>query len=275
MLAARDQENLVHGHQAAAAAKPLNQGIKQLPPRTPGNKTAKPPLKLPLNDENGPIAFGGGKKTLGKGNENAIFGDKQGGAAEGKTFVTPMGRCQARKLFLLHSGSTDIPSTGPRNRAPLGVKTTNAKAKAFQTPAPASIGGGLGKPNQKSVSIQKPKPKVSCPETTKLEDILADKEALDEREIEYMPPKPKGRRPGLRPESCPNGHQICQISQTITYPNSTLPFSMDLMYWQAGSSILPTSAPPAGFRIFNEKKSKRRRQTNTSTKKEKQKSNLQ
>ncbi|KAI4131092.1 MAG: hypothetical protein LQ338_001413 [Usnochroma carphineum] len=170
MLAARDQENLVHGHQAAAAAKPLNQGIKQLPPRTPGNKTAKPPLKLPLNDENGPIAFGGGKKTLGKGNENAIFGDKQGGAAEGKTFVTPM---------------------GPRNRAPLGVKTTNAKAKAFQTPAPASIGGGLGKPNQKSVSIQKPKPKVSCPETTKLEDILADKEALDEREIEYMPPKPK------------------------------------------------------------------------------------
>lgn len=84
---------------------------------------------------------------------------------------------------------------GPRNRAPLGAKTTNAKAKAFQTPAPGSIRGELGKSNQKGGSIQKPKPKVSHPETTELEDILADKEALDEREIEYMPPKPKGNRP--------------------------------------------------------------------------------
>ncbi|KAI4198048.1 MAG: hypothetical protein LQ348_002080 [Seirophora lacunosa] len=170
MFAARDQENLVHGHQAAAAAKPLNQGTKQLAPKTPGNKTAKTPIRVPLNDENGPTGFGGGKKTLGKGNENSIFGTKQGGALDGKAFITPM---------------------GPRNRAPLGVKTTNAKAKAFQTPAPAAIGGQLGNINQRSVSVQKPKPKVSHPETTKLEDILADKEALDEREIEYMPPKAK------------------------------------------------------------------------------------
>lgn len=72
------------------------------------------------------------------------------------------------------------------------MKTTNAKAKAFQTPAAAAIGGQIGNINQRSVSVQKPKPKVSHPETTKLEDILADKEALDEREIEYMPPKAKG-----------------------------------------------------------------------------------
>lgn len=87
-----------------------------------------------------------------------------------------------------------IISIGPRTRAPLGAKTTNAKAKAFQTPAAAPIGNDLGKMNQKTVSTRKPKPKVSYPETTKLQDILADKEALDEREIEYMPPRPKGSR---------------------------------------------------------------------------------
>ncbi|KAL8856640.1 MAG: hypothetical protein Q9178_006796 [Gyalolechia marmorata] len=170
MLAARDQENLIHGHQAAAAAKPLNQGIKQLAPKTPGNKTAKTPIRLPLNDENGTTAFGGGKKTAGKGNENSIFGGKKGGIAENKAFVTPM---------------------GPRNRAPLGAKTTNAKAKAFQTPAPAQNENDPNKTIRKSVSARKPKPKVSHPETTILDDILADKEALDEREIEYMPPKPQ------------------------------------------------------------------------------------
>ncbi|KAL8832458.1 MAG: hypothetical protein Q9170_004869 [Blastenia crenularia] len=168
MLAARDQENLVHGHQAAAAAKPLNQGVKQLPPKTPGNKPAKTPFKLPLNDENGITANGGGKKTLGKGNENLLFGGKQVGGDN--AFITPM---------------------GPRTRAPLGAKTTNAKAKAFQTPAPGTIGSDLGKTNQRGVSTRKPKPKASHPETTKLEDILADKEALDERDIEYMPPRPK------------------------------------------------------------------------------------
>ncbi|KAI4167541.1 MAG: hypothetical protein LQ343_007139 [Gyalolechia ehrenbergii] len=170
MLAARDQENFIHGHQAAAAAKPLNQGTKQALPKTPGNKTAKTPLRVPLNDENGPTAFGGGKKTGGNGTENAILGGKQGGRGDVKAFVTLM---------------------GPRTRAPLGAKTTNAKAKAFQTPAAAPIGNDLGKMNQKTVSTRKPKPKVSYPETTKLQDILADKEALDEREIEYMPPRPK------------------------------------------------------------------------------------
>ncbi|KAL9597487.1 MAG: hypothetical protein Q9219_005120 [cf. Caloplaca sp. 3 TL-2023] len=169
MLAARDQENIVHGHQAAAAAKPLNQGVRQLPPKTPSNKPAKTPFRVPLNDENTVTGFGGGKKILGKGNENGLFGGKQGGAAEGKAFVTPI---------------------GPRNRAPLGAKTTNAKAKAFQTPALPPIGDQLDKTNQKTVSTRKPKPKALHPETTKLEDILADKEALDEREIEYMPPRP-------------------------------------------------------------------------------------
>ncbi|KAL8687929.1 MAG: hypothetical protein Q9218_006032 [Villophora microphyllina] len=189
MLAARDQENLVHGHQAAAAAKPLNQGIKQLPPKTPGNKPTKTPLRVPLNDENGGGLFGGGKKTVAKGNENTIFGPSKGGKLESKAFITPMGMRQSvPNTSFLKGLSLTLHPTGPRNRAPLGMKTTNAKTKAFQTPA---LDVDQGKTIQKGASTRKPKPKVSQPETTKLEDILADKEALDEREIEYMPPKPK------------------------------------------------------------------------------------
>lgn len=80
MLAVRDQENLVNTHQTAAAAKPLNQGVKQLPPKTPG----KTPFRVPLNDENNPLAFG--KRTV-KGNGNRLDNGKPGTNA----FVTPMG----------------------------------------------------------------------------------------------------------------------------------------------------------------------------------------
>ena len=90
MLAARDQENLVHGHQAAAASKPLNQGTRQLLPKTPG-KVPKTPFKIPLNDENAG-GLGDGKtggKTFGKGNENIMTAAKKGGLTD--KFVTPMG----------------------------------------------------------------------------------------------------------------------------------------------------------------------------------------
>ena len=93
MLAARDQENLIHGHQTAAASKPLNQGARQLAPNTPG-KAPKTPFKVPLNDENHAGGLGGGKgglKTHGKGNENMILGAKKGGLGDKNAFVTPMG----------------------------------------------------------------------------------------------------------------------------------------------------------------------------------------
>ncbi|KAL9043361.1 MAG: hypothetical protein Q9214_003447 [Letrouitia sp. 1 TL-2023] len=174
MLAAQDQENLVHGHQTAAAAKPLNQGIKQLHPKTPRNTTAKTPLKVPLNDENGPPAFGAAKKTRGKGDEHWSTIVKRG-LSDQSAFVTPK-----------------------------GVKTTNAKAKAFQTPAPPAAENEVVKTSQKSVSTRKPKPKAVHSERTKLEKLLADKEALDEREIEYMPPPAKDL-PDL-PDDIPLGY---------------------------------------------------------------------
>lgn len=72
MLAHRDQENLVHSHQTAAASKSLNQNVRPLQPRTPGTRLPKTPFKVPLHDENDPLTFG--KKTIrenGRRNENA------------------------------------------------------------------------------------------------------------------------------------------------------------------------------------------------------------
>lgn len=72
-------------------------------------------------------------------------------------------------------------STGPRTRAPLGMKTTNAKLKAFQTPAPLS---GSAKTQKKtSPRLRRPKVKVHQAEPAK-DDALEE-----EREIEYMPPR--------------------------------------------------------------------------------------
>lgn len=210
MLAARDQENLVHGHQAAAASKPLNQGTRQVPPKTPGNKIPKTPFKLPLNDENGNGGLGGGKTGLQlnrKGNENFMAG-KKGGLTDNNAFVTPM---------------------GPRSRAPLGMKTTNAKTKAFQTPAPGSE-NDLGKTNQKSVSARKPKPRVSHAEMTKLE-ILGDKDELEEREIEYMPPRPKGKATAIF--TTIHAHDIIDLPD---YPDD-IPHDLNLSMFKDGNMM--------------------------------------
>lgn len=94
MLAARDQENLVHGHQQAAASKSLNQNIRGTLPKTPGNKYPKTPLKVNLNDENEHTGFGVGRSVLGtkgKGLENLVLGGKNGTAFDKNAFITPMG----------------------------------------------------------------------------------------------------------------------------------------------------------------------------------------
>lgn len=96
-----DQENFVHGHQQVAASKPLNQGTRGAPPKTPGNKYPKTPLRVPLNDENAPTGYG--KSVLGtkkKGNENLMTGGKKGNNVLGKNaFVTPMGMQQSSILL--------------------------------------------------------------------------------------------------------------------------------------------------------------------------------
>lgn len=84
MFASRTHnENAIYEQQTAAAAKPLNQGVKGLAPKTPGNKA-----KVPLNDEN--AAFGGGK-TGGKAKQDGLFGEGRGGKVDRSAFLTPAG----------------------------------------------------------------------------------------------------------------------------------------------------------------------------------------
>ncbi|KAJ9142679.1 hypothetical protein NKR23_g6973 [Pleurostoma richardsiae] len=170
MLAAHDQENRVFGQQAGAAAK------QQLQPKTPGARYPKTPLKVPLNDEN--ANYGLGKSVLGAklggGNENVMTIGKGGNAgATGKAnWVTPL-----------------EPRT---NRAPLGNKTTNAKARTTQTLAVKDIVQEIEKSQLKPNTVQRPKPRSPKAEPFKL-DVLNDQTdplGGEEEEIEYCPPRP-------------------------------------------------------------------------------------
>ncbi|QDS72821.1 hypothetical protein FKW77_006769 [Venturia effusa] len=155
MFAARvDQENTIHAQQQAAASKPLNQGLKGLAAKTPARK-------IPLNDENATEILGGktgGLKSNGKGLT------KNGGKLDKSAFVTP---------------------AGPRTRAPLGMKTTNAKAN-FQTPAPVTAKNSPEKSQQKTLSPRLRRAKVKV-----LQGEVAKDGDAEEREIEYMPPRAK------------------------------------------------------------------------------------
>ena len=68
----------------------------QRPPKTPGARYPKTPLKVPLNDENAAHVVGGAKGNLtgrARGNENALT-TKSGkkGLVDKSSFVTPMGK---------------------------------------------------------------------------------------------------------------------------------------------------------------------------------------
>ncbi|OTB16894.1 hypothetical protein K445DRAFT_285081 [Daldinia sp. EC12] len=168
MLAARDQENLAFSHQNGAALKQQQGQVKrQLQPKTPGGRFANTPIKVPLNDENG---AGGAKSILGgrsRGNENALT--SKGGKSVNKSNLA-------------------TPSVGPRSRAPLGDKTTNAKAKGLQT---INVKGAIEKSQGKAPGTSRPKQKQPQAELQKLVVHAEETDPLSEEEIEYCPPKPK------------------------------------------------------------------------------------
>ncbi|USW57884.1 hypothetical protein Slin15195_G112030 [Septoria linicola] len=150
MFATRNQdENAINTHQQAAAAKPLNASVRGLAPKTPANKAAfKTPAQGNKNDENSKRDFG-----------------KTGGGKEGKVdrnaFITPANN---------------------RVRAPLGNKTTNAKA--LQTPA-------LQVPEEDKAKATSPRLRRSKIKVHESLDTAHDVLNTDpeEREIEYMPPR--------------------------------------------------------------------------------------
>lgn len=77
----------------------------------------------------------------------------------------------------------------PRTRAPLGMKTTNAKAKGLQTPA-QPLGTSKPEKTNKRGSTQKVK-KIAPLQENKAE-VHQKAPEDDVPDIEYMPPRPKG-----------------------------------------------------------------------------------
>ena len=69
------------------------------------------------------------------------------------------------------------------------MKTTNAKAKAFQTPAGPALEKEAEKVQGPQTSARRPK-KVTHAETSKI-SVHGDESPLTERDVEYCPPKPK------------------------------------------------------------------------------------
>jgi hypothetical protein len=147
ILAFRDQENLTHAHHTTAAAKPLNQGVRALQPKTPGN--FKTPFRPAQNNENVPL------RTIGKGGTSKL--DKN--------------------VLATHF---------PQARAPLGAKTTNAKA--FQTPAPLT-GKSLRHGRQLSASARRSnKSKIVVAQSEPVEADVLSHSPEEEPDYGYAPP---------------------------------------------------------------------------------------
>ncbi|RMZ82824.1 hypothetical protein DV737_g1869, partial [Chaetothyriales sp. CBS 132003] len=158
MLAARDQENIVHAQQSAAAAKSLNQGIRALHPKTPSR--LKTPFRSGPNDENRYLDAKG-QKTVCRDGPSKLDKD---------LFVTP----------------------GPRkDRAPLGQKTTNARAAAFKTPAPLKQLRNPGQTIQRSSTHRRSAKSKIHVATEPLPAPVIDEDAASgsEPEYGYAPPK--------------------------------------------------------------------------------------
>lgn len=154
MFATRDQENFVHAQQTTAANKPLNQGIRALNPRTPG--PARTPFRRALNDENKQLTVIGQKTVLKDGP----------GRLDRNVFATP------------------APS-----RAPLGMKTTNAKGQAFKTPGPQQTGKAEKSAKKASTARRSARSKITiAPSEPVQADVLAQEESDDEPEYGYAPP---------------------------------------------------------------------------------------
>lgn len=84
------------------------------------------------------------------------------------------------------------------------MKTTNAKAKAFQTPAGPEMDKAPEKTQIKPTSTRPLRQKISHADTVKLEIHGDEPDPLGEQEVEYCPPKPKELP--YENEDFPNGY---------------------------------------------------------------------
>ncbi|KAK3325436.1 hypothetical protein B0H66DRAFT_599598 [Apodospora peruviana] len=163
-----DQENRF-SHQTGPSKQ-------QLHSKTPGARYPKTPLKVPLNDENANRGFGGKSALRTKGNNENITTVGKGTIGLGKT----------------NRANIVTPAEPRTARAPLGNKTTNAKARTGQqTGGVKSIVREFEKTTTKPATSVRPRQGAPQVESSKLE-VHTDKNPLEEEEdIEYAPPKPK------------------------------------------------------------------------------------
>lgn len=175
-----NQENAIYEQQTAAASKPANQRLKGLAPKTPGNKAPKTPFK---NDENIRLDFG---KTSGKGRQDGQADDGKGGKAQRDAFQTPAGMSNHTQQRRDLADQTNDASIGPRARAPLGQKTTNAKAGAFR-PAPNAAAPKDQQP--RSAKHQSPRHRRGLIKVLEAKVENEEDEEAHLPEIEHMPPR--------------------------------------------------------------------------------------
>ncbi|TQS36271.1 hypothetical protein Golomagni_03284 [Golovinomyces magnicellulatus] len=128
---------------------------------------SKTPIAIPHYDENA-IEKIGGKLIKCNGNENLATFKRKNAKFEKNAFITPM---------------------GPRNRAPLGIKTINANINTFRTPvgSQSQEKPKTNKPN--SIYTRQPIKSVYT-DSVKLKPLTSEV-STSEPDIEYCPPKPK------------------------------------------------------------------------------------
>lgn len=185
MLAAhRDQENLVCTTQVSTKQQP----------KTPGARFPKTPLAF-RNNENAPTVLPG--KTRKKGGDEltarAGVADRIAakGTGKGPAVVTPAGESTHRPPDVTTRGPR-LTKTRPetRARAPLGNKTTNAKARTERSVRVKDIVKEIERTQRRQTTAQRPNKKPAELVPAKL-SILADGEnAVDDEEPEYAPPQP-------------------------------------------------------------------------------------
>ncbi|RKF55659.1 hypothetical protein GcM3_200012 [Golovinomyces cichoracearum] len=128
---------------------------------------SKTPVAAALRDENA-IEQIGGKLVKCNGNENLATFKRKNATFEKNAFITPM---------------------GPRNRAPLGIKTTNANINAFRTPVGSQSQENPKTNKPKSIYTRQPTKSVYT-DKVKSEPSISEV-STSEPDVEYCPPTPK------------------------------------------------------------------------------------
>lgn len=115
---------------------------------------------------------------------------------------------------------SDSSCVGPRSRAPLGMKTTNAKARAGATPAAPLGTNKPEKSNRKNSTVKKAA--TNAPLKSAEPELSQKSPDAEDRDVEYMPPKPKGTKTVKLARGI-----AANISSDLPDPPEDIPYNTD------------------------------------------------